>query len=245
MSNTTKLINEAIADLEEEKAEIEQRIALVKSIDWSKPVTEDEWHELCETSIRTSPLLAVLVKNIFPNAENINVGCNYVYFDLYGYKIQIPNSRCRGINIATSDWYNDIKYSKENRSPMHTPNTLDVMAYFDAVDNKRGWKEQAKHRLYRSSSMSDLELFIKWFGKYKWKKVDRAKWEERWADEERRYNDKTVWYEEKEKENKDKLNFVLTVLMPELEKFSTEHYAYYNNGYHLTVKEIMEKEGVV
>jgi hypothetical protein len=245
MTDTTNLINEALNDLEEEKTEIERRIALVKSIDWTKPVTEDEWHELCETSIRTSPLLAVLVKNIFPNAENITIGCNYAYFELYGYKIQIPNSRCRGINIATSDWYNDIKYSREHRGDPHPPLTREVMAYFDAVDNKRGWKEQAKHRLYHASTMSDFELFIKWFGKYKWKKVDRAKWEAKWEEEERRYTEKTAWYEKTEAENREKLEFVLNVLMPELDKFSDYHCSYYNNGYHLTVNEILEKEGMV
>lgn len=244
MTDTTKLINEALNDLEEEKTEIEQRISLVKSIDWSKPVTEDEWHELCETSIRTSPLLAVLVKNIFPNAEDINIGCNYAYFDLYGFKIQIPTSRCRGINIATNDWYRDVKYTRKHRGNAHTLQMMDVMAYFNAVDNKLGWKEQAKHRLYNSHNMSDFELFIKWFGKYKWKKVDRAKWQARWDEEERRYAEKTAWYDETERKNREKLDFVLNVLMPELEKFSKEHYSYYNNGYHLTVKEIVEKEGL-
>lgn len=243
--DTTKLIAEVLEDLEEEKREIEQRIALVNSIDWTKPVTEDEWHELCETSIRTSPLLAVLVKNIFPNAEEIKIGSNFVNFKLYGYSVQIPNSRCRGIYIATEDWYKDITYQREHRSDMHRGVMLNLKDYFDAVDNHLGWKKQAKARIAKRAYRNDLELFIKWFSYYRWKKVDRKKFEELWEKEEREYNEYTQKLERIDRENKENLNRVLTVLVPELDKFSADRFSYYDGHYHLTLKDVMVKEGLV
>lgn len=85
-------VSEAIRDLNREIDEAQNKIAIVKSIDFTKPVTENQWHTICETPLRSSDLLAVLVKNTFPLAENILVHCNYVYFDMLGFKVQIPTS---------------------------------------------------------------------------------------------------------------------------------------------------------
>ena len=46
---------------------------------------EDTWHKICFTSLRTSDLMGRLLKNIFPDAEDIKVDCNYVMFTLYGF----------------------------------------------------------------------------------------------------------------------------------------------------------------
>ena len=87
-------VSDAIKELNREIDETQNKIAIVKSIDFSKPVTEKQWHTICETPLRSSDLLAVLVKNTFPLAENIVVHCNYVYFDMLGFKVQIPTSHC-------------------------------------------------------------------------------------------------------------------------------------------------------
>ena len=73
-------VEEAIKDLQEDITEKQNQIELIKNIDWNKPVNEETWHKICDTPLRTSDLLGVLVKNIFPDTENINVGCNYVSF---------------------------------------------------------------------------------------------------------------------------------------------------------------------
>ena len=134
-------VEEAVKDLLEEKQEIENRISLIQSIDWNKPVTEDVWHEICETPIRGTDLLKILVTNIFPEAEEIKVGANYVNFKLRGFDIQIPTSRCRGINIGTN-WYKDPNtVCIEPRA--HSETTTYMKMYFDAVDNKEGWKNKS------------------------------------------------------------------------------------------------------
>lgn len=99
-----KDIIEAIQENEEEINKLKSQNAFMQTIDFSKPVDEETWHKICETPLRTSQLLGILVKNTFPEAEDIIVHCNYVYFTLLGFKVQIPTSRSQGINVD-ADWY--------------------------------------------------------------------------------------------------------------------------------------------
>ena len=99
-----KEVEKSLAILGEEISEKQEQIELIKSIDFSKPIDEETWHKICETPLRSSDILAVLVKNTFPLATNIVVHCNYVYFEISGFSIQIPTSRAMGINVSL-DWY--------------------------------------------------------------------------------------------------------------------------------------------
>lgn len=161
-----KELSDVITRLNENIEELQSQIALLQSINFSKPVDENTWHELCETPLRSSSLLAALVQNIFPLAENVVVHCNYVYFNIMGFKVQIPTSRRRSINVDTS-WY-----KKDNGEPkLEYSTTIQcLMGYFDAVDNKKGWYECAKNRLRYPETCKKWFLFIVWFFYYKWKK---------------------------------------------------------------------------
>lgn len=150
-----KSINEALQELQEEIDEKQNQISLIKNIDWSKPVDEEVWHEICETPLRSSDLLGVLVKNIFPDAENINVYCNYVYFSLDGFECGLPTSRCNGVYIKT-DWYK--KDNGEPSSPYFANHSV-MKKYFDAKDNGEHWNTLFKYRLpYLSHYKSGFNL---------------------------------------------------------------------------------------
>lgn len=99
-----KDVIEAVQENEEEINKLKSQNAFMQTIDFSKPVNEETWHKICETPLRTSQLLGILVKNTFPVAEDIIVHCNYVYFTLLGFKVQIPTYRNQGINVD-ADWY--------------------------------------------------------------------------------------------------------------------------------------------
>lgn len=58
-------VEEAIKDLQEDINKKQSQIDLIKSIDWSKPVNEDIWHEICETPLRSSDLLSIYLKIFF------------------------------------------------------------------------------------------------------------------------------------------------------------------------------------
>ena len=98
------MTNEILDAVEELQKEISETVALIKSLDLSKPVTEDVWLRLCETSFRTSSVMAELVKSTFPEAKNVNVYSNSVHFSLYDFQIVIPTWNKTGIHVDTA-WY--------------------------------------------------------------------------------------------------------------------------------------------
>lgn len=99
-----KDIVEAIESLKEQISEYKEQIEVVKNTDFNAPIDEDTWHKICFTSLRTSDLMGRLLKNIFPDAEDIKVDCNYVMFTLYGFKCFLPTSDYYNIEVDTS-WY--------------------------------------------------------------------------------------------------------------------------------------------
>lgn len=230
-------LNQAVSQIEEEIVEKQRQIDLLESMDFTKPIDEDTWHELCETPLRSSKLLGVLVKNTFPLAENIVVHCNYVYFDLFGFKVQIPTSRRRGINVDTS-WYG-YGYREEPKF-RYTTTIQRLNDYFNAVDNKKGWYECAKSRLMGYESCK-WKLCLAWFLYYKWKKGDRKLFEERKTQEERAYNEILKVYQDKKKEVEYRVSMLFDALLPTIEKFSSKHYMY-NDGWEYSVEKIRELE---
>lgn len=230
-------LNQAVSQIEEEIVEKQRQIDLLESMDFTKPIDEDTWHELCETPLRSSKLLGALVKNTFPLVENIVVHCNYVYFDLFGFKVQIPTSRRRGINVDTS-WYG-YGYREEPKF-RYTTTIQRLNDYFNAVDNKKGWYECAKSRLMGYESCK-WKLCLAWFLYYKWKKVDRKLFEERKVQEERAYDEILKAYQDKKKEVEYKVSMLFDTLLPTIEKFSSKHYMY-NDGWGYSVEKIRELE---
>ena len=101
-------IQEVLETLQSDITEKENQINLIKTIDWTKSVTEKEWHQICETLLRTSDLLCNLLKNTFPNATDIQLGMNHVDFNLYGFKCKLPTSRYEEIRVDMS-WNKNIK----------------------------------------------------------------------------------------------------------------------------------------
>lgn len=235
-----KIVQEAIAEINENIDELQNQLKLIQSIDFTKPVTEDEWHAICETPLRSSDLLATLVKNIFPDAENILVHCNYVYFDLMGFKVQIPTSRARGINVDLS-WY-----EKDGGEPtrIYQEKTECVKHYLEAVDRKAGWYELAKIRCRFADSWSKPRLFLWWHFKHKWIKIDRPQWEKSIKDEEYSFQKRLTTYHEKRQKIKETSAKLIHDVVPILDKFSTKHSAYNQVLYPHTIEQIKELENL-
>lgn len=144
----TNEILEAVEELQKEISEKEETVALIKSLDLSKPVTEDVWRRLCETSLRTSSVMAELVKSTFPEAKNINVHSNSVHFRLYDFHIVIPTWNKTGIHVDTA-WYQKEgivpfnRYCKTTRRVMRTIEfmKIDNPTYNDYLELVYGYQE--------------------------------------------------------------------------------------------------------
>ena len=107
------------------------------TIDFSKPINEEEWHEICKTPLRSSDILCVIIRNIFPQAKNIKRYSNCVVFDLLDFSISIPTSNCRGISISTKWYIPDKDIPKLELE--HYDNILRLKKYFELVDTKSVW----------------------------------------------------------------------------------------------------------
>lgn len=213
-------IEESIKRLQEEIKEKEKQIKLIKNINNNQIVTEQEWHEICETPLRNSNLLEQLVKNIFPDAENIQNYVNYVYFDLLGFRCAIPTSLCQGIYI-------DVKwYLKDTGKPnnIYSGSAKIMKKYFDAIDNKDSWYTCAKLRLNYRCFYKKWVLFLLWFGKYKWKDDRRKEWEIEFQKQEENFQYRLEEYHNERKQMHDKVVKMHDELIPRLNNFSNQIY---------------------
>lgn len=79
-----KELQSAIDIIQEKISEKQKQISLLENMDWTKPVTEKIWRQICDTPLRSSDvLLHVLVKNTFPGAEEISVLPKFIMW--FGY----------------------------------------------------------------------------------------------------------------------------------------------------------------
>lgn len=236
----TNDISDAVQDLKEQISEIQKQIDFIQSIDFTKPVTENQWHKICETPLRYSNLLADLVKNTFPLAENVLVGCNYVFFDLLGFKVQIPTSRCQGINVDTS-WY---RKDEGKPTKIYTKDIENVIEYFNAVDNKLGWYECARYRIPNSKTYKKWVLFVMWWFKYRWEAPKRQQFEAVKSQQEQAHKERIKKHLSKRQNIKNKAKTFLYELLPLLNQFSLQHGNYNDSRYAYSIEQIKEFENL-
>lgn len=95
-------IKEAIANLTEEIAEKQEQIAQLQQFDKiaKKGLTEQEYHNFCETDLRYSDVLGNSLLTVFPFLEYEKRGVNWFFYRLNDVQVCIPNSRCMGIDIV-------------------------------------------------------------------------------------------------------------------------------------------------
>ena len=98
----------AIEILQDEVVEKQRQIKLIMDLDLSGQVTEEIWHRLCRTPLRTRRLFLDIVKSTFPDAEDIELQEQAVKFNLYGIDCYLPTTDELGIGIDLS-WYQYIR----------------------------------------------------------------------------------------------------------------------------------------
>ena len=209
-------IKEALSAIDEEISVLQSRRALIESIDWTKPVDEDTWHEICETSLRGSPLLKTLVLNIFPDAEDIKIYANGVRFKLLGFDVEIPTSLARGIYVNIS-WY--VHDSGEPVFEMHGYDKA-MKEYFELKDKGAGWKELMRKRLYPDWNFRPFFLFCMWYGYYKWHQPDRKAWEKLFEVKRNAHQESVARYYEERRAMEEKKRVFVEELLPRLREFA-------------------------
>lgn len=151
-----------------------------------------------------------------------------------GFKVQIPTSRCSGINIDTS-WYRC-----NGRLPMkfesHTESNM--RKYFEELDNGANWYKLARLRL--DIGCEKWVLFLLWYLKYKWKDPHRDEWEEKFREMDARYESSLKSYYKEQEEIKSRSRKLVKEVLPVLNKFSNEYRKYDGIGNYYTVDKIIK-----
>lgn len=225
-----------ISKMEQEKDKLEQQIEMIKNLE-IKPVTQEEWARLCETLIRHSNIILDIAKETFPSGYNFAKDSNYVVFHIDKFKVQVPIHRSSVIKID-SKWYKH-SYAEYEKPKKHH---LKMRRYFDLLDSgKYTWYDLACCRNNCYEDFGKFKLFIWWFAKAKWRKIDRNKWEKEFAFDDRQYYQK-IWQQEEKMQRveKDKLKFIECV--KELSEFGQIYTTMNFNGLYgatVTVEEFI------
>lgn len=217
--DVNKIIKETIDKLELDIKEKQEQVSLIQSLDLIN-INEEMWHKVCETplNLEGKEIFLILLKNIFPNAENIKVDCSYVYFNLYGFECKLPTFRSNTISINTT-WYKKDEGlpKKEN---MYSRLNYIMKQYFDALDNNKSWKVLFDYRFPDLKNLKTWHKFLLWFFYYKWKDVHREIWEQNFKKDEDIYKKYINSYDIKRKEMHEKVLLMKDKLIPELNKFT-------------------------
>lgn len=241
MTDIQKELNKAEEMFQDAVNEKMELLTLVRSINTSKPVNEKTWHKIMLTPLRTSKtVMSALTKSIFPDAEDIIVGCNAVQCHLYGFTILIPTSVETCIYIDTSWWYEKTevksfecwsynKYSRlQNFLDDKNPSISTKVRY--AIGN---WYSKPMELIIYLMRRKEIE-----------EKCDRNKLEAKLADAKEAYDKYCKTQTEKARFNHEQAEKMANILLPELRKFSNRFFNVRSRcSNSLDVKEILEKEG--
>ena len=198
----TKILNK----MNKELNDLKERINMIESLKIA-PVDEKIWHKICLTPARyEDDFLLEIAKATFPQGEDFERYPNEVVFTLNGFNIKLPTSACTGIEIDLS-WFNP-NYKEE---PKEYRNYSRMRRYFELLDSENyTWYELASSKCeFHPNYCTKIKLFVWWFTKGKWEKVDRTEWEERFRLED----------EENEKKKEEHKNRVLEIEL-KLEKIN-------------------------
>ena len=240
MTDIQKELNEAEEMLQDAVNEKMELLTLVRNLNTSKPVNEKTWHKITLTPLRTSKaVMSALTKSIFPDAEDITIGCNAVQCHLYGFTILIPTSVETCIYIDTS-WYEKTEVKSfecwsynqyvrlQNFLDNKNPSISAKVRY--AVGN---WYSKPRELIIYLIHRKEIE-----------KKCDRNKLEAKLTDVKEAYNKYCKTQAEKARLNHEQAGKMANVLLPELRKFSNRFFNVRSRcSSSLDVNEILKREG--
>lgn len=136
---------EILPDIDKKIEDLKQKKYLLENTDFVnlKP-TEEQWHQFMDTDIRCcKTIVNAMVNNLYPDATNFNLGCNYAIFELQGVTVGISTSRvnecvifenkkdkgCTFFNL-TSDKIDNLKQVIDRLSEFTNRNNINFYHYY-------------------------------------------------------------------------------------------------------------------
>lgn len=170
------------------------------------PVDEKTWREICLTPARSdSELMIAIAKATFPEGEHFTNNGNLIIFTLNGFSVEVPTYSTTGITIGLG-WYKP----SYKEPPNEYRRFKSMRKYFELLDSGvYTWYDLACCRCNSTYiSENKLRLFIWWFSKYKWRKIDRKKWDDMFEHEDEQVKKAFEDHERKVKEIEKRLSIV-------------------------------------
>lgn len=218
-------VEHTISKITEEIAIKQHEIDILRSIDWTKPITEDNWENIVEASAGNKKLLQLVVHCIFPDACNFkNVHSDEINFELYGFECGISTSFKKGIGVffnedlsqyedAALDRLVDEKYSKK---------LCLIKKYFELKENHAPWEDFMK--ILCSYKYPQFIMYLLWIFKYKWFSISHEDWDGELKKSEQEFKNRLLNFYNEKSDLIEKINLFKQKLLPELNKFTKEIY---------------------
>lgn len=191
--------------MNQEMKELQEKINLIETLEIA-PVDEKTWHKICLTPARyDTDLILAIAKATFPQGKNFRRYPNEIKFTLNGFNIELPTSAITGIKI-------DLSWFKPNygEPPKEYRRFKNMRKYFELLDsNNYTWYDLACCRCNSNQIKENkFKLFMWWFCKVKWHKVDRQKWEDMFKHEDEQIQKRLEEHKRRVDEIETKLNKV-------------------------------------
>ena len=221
--NSEYLKENAVAILQSEIKKKREQIDLIKGIDVTQLISEKVWHELCETPIRNSDLLKIIVHTMWPNAEKIVLGANCVRFELYGFTVSIPTSRCMGVEIVPDLAFDYFGEKEPEFKP--SDEIQRKLEYIEKKDTETDW-----YTLFQLKVPDEIlnAKYRKWYAWYLWQRkyknmeIDEEEWKEKYDQEKKKYEKKVEEYHAHQEELFQKCVTFIEKVVPEIRRFSSD-----------------------
>lgn len=100
-------ITQAIESIKNDIDELQTKIGLLNSLDENTIVTENVYHELCDTDLRRSDFLGQLVAKQIPELKYDKQSPNYFHYttDNKDIDVCIPSSAVKNVNLLVFHYY--------------------------------------------------------------------------------------------------------------------------------------------
>ncbi|MDI6151669.1 hypothetical protein QMM46_10590 [Clostridioides difficile] len=164
-----------------------------------EPVTEEKWHELCQTLFRDKNISLNIAEATFLYGKNFKLDLNKISFEMQGFNIYVPTSNLKGIEIDMS-WYKQSllqDFKPKNRYKK-------MRKYFKLLDEgNHKWYELAECAC--TSNFNKAQLFKWWVLQGAWHKVNRNEWEEKFKLEDKQNKDDYLKHKKNQENIKERI----------------------------------------
>lgn len=167
----------------------------IKNFNLNNDITFEDWKTIRETPLRYDKnFLINVAESLVPEGEQFQYDPNGISFRLNGIKVILPLCSSEYIEVHLNHLY----VSK----PCMSRKFERMRNYFELID-KGGysWYDLAQCR-YSYHTDSKIRLFIWWFLKAKWRKVDRDRWEKEFEKIDRANEERLKKYNEEIQNNR-------------------------------------------